>query len=60
MTLTFSGIAAGRTVVVTVAGAEKREAFAAVRASDDIPASRIRGPRVIWLVDHAAAGTSVP
>ncbi len=60
MTFTFSGIARGRTVVVTVAGADKREAFAAVRTRDDIPASRIRAPRVIWLVDHAAAGTSVP
>lgn len=57
MTFTFSAIAKARTAVVTVEGAAKREAFARVRAGEDVPATRIRAPRVIWLVDHAAAGT---
>jgi 6-phosphogluconolactonase len=57
MTLTFSGIARARLVIVTVEGEEKREAFAAVRRGDpDIPATRIQADRVIWLVDPAAAG----
>ena len=29
-------------MVFTVAGAEKREAFARVRAGDDVPAARVR------------------
>lgn len=57
MTLTFSGIARARLVVVTVEGEEKRDAFAAVRRGDpDVPAARIQADRVIWLVDPAAAG----
>jgi 6-phosphogluconolactonase len=57
MTLTFSGIARARLAVVTVEGEEKREAFAAVRRGDpDVPATRIRADRVVWLVDPAAAG----
>lgn len=57
MTLTFSGIARARLAVVTVEGEEKREAFAAVRRGDpEMPATRIRADRVIWLVDPAAAG----
>jgi 6-phosphogluconolactonase len=57
MTLTFSGIARARLVVFTVAGAEKRDAFAAVRRGDpDCPAALVRAERVIWLVDPAAAG----
>jgi 6-phosphogluconolactonase len=57
MTLTFSGIARARLVVVTVEGEEKREAFAAVRRGDpDLPATRIKADRVVWLVDPAAMG----
>jgi 6-phosphogluconolactonase len=57
MTLTFSGIARARLVVVTVEGESKREAFAAVRRGDpDIPATRLKADRLIWLVDPAAAG----
>jgi 6-phosphogluconolactonase len=58
MTLTFSGIARARLAVVTVEGEEKREAFAGVlRGDPDLPATRIRADRVIWLVDRAAAGS---
>ncbi|CAA9214737.1 MAG: 6-phosphogluconolactonase, eukaryotic type [uncultured Acidimicrobiales bacterium] len=57
MTLTFSGIARARLVVVTVEGEEKREAFAAVRRGDpDLPAGRIKADHLVWLVDPAAMG----
>ena len=56
MTLTFSGISRARLVLVTVEGEEKRQALDAVRRGDDVPAARITGERVIWLVDPAATG----
>jgi 6-phosphogluconolactonase len=56
LTFTYPAIARGRTVVFTVAGEGKREAFARVRAGDDVPASRVEADRIIWLVDPAAAG----
>ena len=57
MTLTFSAIARGRLVLVTVEGEHKREALAAVRRGDpDVPASHIDGEHVLWLADTAAAG----
>lgn len=56
MTLTYSAINAARLVVFTVAGEEKREAFAAVMAGVDLPAARVAAERVLWLVDEAAAG----
>jgi 6-phosphogluconolactonase len=55
MTLTFEGIARSRLVVVTVEGEEKRDAMRAIAAGEDVPAARIRGDRVIWIVDPAAA-----
>jgi len=60
MTLTFAGIARARLVVVTVEGEEKAEALAAVRRGDDVPAARIEGERVLWLVDPAAASQLPP
>jgi 6-phosphogluconolactonase len=57
MTLTFPGITRARLALVTVAGEEKREALARVAADDpELPASRIRADRVLWVVDPAAAG----
>lgn len=56
LTMTLPAIAAARLVVVTVDGDSKREAFARVRASEDLPAARVRAERVLWLVDPAAAG----
>ena len=57
LTFTFPAIAAARTVVVTVAGADKRDALAAVRAGDErAPAARIDAAEVRWLVDPAAFG----
>lgn len=56
LTLTYAGIARGRTIVVTVSGADKAEAFDAVRRGADVPASHVRGEQVLWIVDQAAAG----
>jgi 6-phosphogluconolactonase len=56
LTLTFPAIAASELVVFTVAGTDKRDALAAVRRGDDLPAARVRAARVVWLVDEAAAG----
>lgn len=55
MTLTPGGIARSGTVVVTVQGADRADALAAVAAGEDLPASRISAGRVVWLVDPAAA-----
>jgi 6-phosphogluconolactonase len=56
MTLTFEAISTARTVLFTVAGKEKREAFSAVREGADLPAARVDAGRVVWLVDREAAG----
>jgi 6-phosphogluconolactonase len=56
MTLTFTGIARARLVLVTVAGEAKREALARVAAGDDLPANRVEADDVLWIVDPAAAG----
>jgi 6-phosphogluconolactonase len=55
MTLTLSGISRARLVLVTVVGEAKREAMQAVFDGADVPASRVRAERVVWLVDPAAA-----
>ena len=55
LTLTLAGIARAHLVVVTVAGAEKAAALAAVAADPTLPAARIAADQVVWLVDHAAA-----
>ncbi|HTK16122.1 MAG TPA: 6-phosphogluconolactonase [Acidimicrobiia bacterium] len=57
LTFTYPAIARGRLVVVTVAGAEKRDAVERIRGGEDLPAARIRGDRVLWLGDRAALGT---
>jgi 6-phosphogluconolactonase/glucosamine-6-phosphate isomerase/deaminase len=55
LTLTFPAIARSPLVVFTVAGEEKRDALARIRAGDDsLPASRVRAGNVIWLADRAA------
>jgi 6-phosphogluconolactonase len=54
LTFTFPAIAASELVVVTVAGAEKRDAIRRIRAGDDLPAARIRAKHVLWIGDRAA------
>jgi 6-phosphogluconolactonase len=56
MTLTFAGIARSRLVLVTVSGEDKRDAFRRIQDGEPLPAARIRGDRVVWLVDPVAAG----
>jgi len=57
MTLTFTGIARARLVLVTVSGDAKREALARVATGDEsCPAARVRADQVVWLADPAAAG----
>lgn len=59
MTLTLGGIARARSVVVTVTGADKAEALAAIASGADLPAARIDANEVVWLVDaEAASGLS--
>jgi 6-phosphogluconolactonase len=58
LTFTYPALERAALVVVTVAGAEKREAFARVQRGDDLPAARVRNDRLIWLVDEAALGAS--
>jgi 6-phosphogluconolactonase len=56
MTVTLPVIDAARRAVFTVAGESKRDAVAAVRRGDDIPATRVATTDIVWLVDRAAAG----
>jgi 6-phosphogluconolactonase len=60
VTLTFAGIARARLVVFTVAGAEKHEALSRVFQNEDIPATRVRADRVVWLCDPGAIGPGSP
>jgi 6-phosphogluconolactonase len=56
LTFTYPALARARFVVFTVAGADKRDSFARIRAGDDLPAGNVTAERVLWLVDPATAG----
>jgi 6-phosphogluconolactonase len=57
VTFTYPAIARCLFVVMTVAGEDKREAIARIRAGDDLPAARIQAAdRVLWIGDRAALG----
>jgi 6-phosphogluconolactonase len=57
MTLTFPVLDAARQVVFAVEGANKADALRAIRAGGSgLPAERVAGDHVEWLVDAAAAG----
>ena len=57
LTFTYPALARAGLVVFTVGGASKRDALAGVRRGNpQLPASRVRAERVVWLVDEAAAG----
>jgi 6-phosphogluconolactonase len=56
LTFTFPALARARLVVFTVAGDDKRDALARVRAGEDLPAAHVDAERVVWLVDPAALG----
>lgn len=57
MTLTFPVLLAARTTVMAVIGHNKAAALREIRAGgSDLPAARIMGDAVEWIVDAAAAG----
>ena len=58
MTLTLPVLNAGRDVLFVVTGADKADALREVRAGgSDLPAGRLDGEQVEWLVDAAAASS---
>jgi 6-phosphogluconolactonase len=60
MTLTFPVINAARSVVIGAYGANKADALRAIRAGgSDLPAARVDGDHVEWVIDAAAAGEEV-
>jgi 6-phosphogluconolactonase len=58
ITLTYPALESSRTILFLVAGADKKDALARVRAGDtSLPAGALKPQgEVIWLVDKAAAG----
>jgi 6-phosphogluconolactonase len=57
MTLTFPILNAGRDVIFVVTGTDKAEALDRIRSGDrELPAARVTGEAVEWIVDAAAAG----
>jgi 6-phosphogluconolactonase len=57
MTLTYTGIARARLVLVTAVGEANRDALrGALRGDPAVPAAAVRGERLVWLADPAAAG----
>lgn len=56
MTLTFPVLNAGRNVLVGIFGSNKADALRSIRAGEsDLPAARVVGDQVEWIVDAAAA-----
>ncbi len=58
LTMTVPAIARARLAVFTVAGSEKRDAFARLQEGADLPAAHVRADEVLWLVDNHALGTA--
>jgi 6-phosphogluconolactonase len=57
MTLTFPVLNAGRIVIFVVTGADKADPLRAIRGgASDLPAARVAGDQVEWIVDAPAAG----
>ena len=58
MTLTFPILNAGRDVIIVAIGADKADALSKIRAGgSDLPAARVDGERVEWIMDRDAAGS---
>jgi 6-phosphogluconolactonase len=53
-TFTFPALSAARRTLILVSGEAKAEAFARIRAGEQLPAGMVPGAE--WLVDRAAAG----
>lgn len=60
LTFTFPAIARAGLAVVTISGSAKAEAWRRLCQGDDVPAARIRGERVLWMVDPDANAGSSP
>jgi 6-phosphogluconolactonase len=57
MTLTFPVLNVAHAVVFAVEGANKADAIRDIRSGgSDLPAARVDGPQVEWIIDAAAAG----
>jgi 6-phosphogluconolactonase len=56
LTFTYPALTRSRLVVFTVAGEDKRDALARIRAGDDLPAAHVTADQVVWLIDPAANG----
>ena len=57
MTFTFPVLNAGRDVIFVVTGEDKADAIRDIRAGgSDLPAARVDGPQVEWIIDVAASG----
>ena len=57
MTLTFGVLNAGRHVIFVVTGADKADALREIRGgTSGLPAARVTGDNVEWIIDAAAAG----
>ena len=54
ITFSYPAIERCAFTVVTVSGAETRDAIQRIRDGEDLPGARIRGPEVLWLGDEAA------
>jgi 6-phosphogluconolactonase len=54
LTFTYPAIARAHLALITVAGEEKRDPIARIRAGEDLPAARIHAEQVLWLGDAAA------
>ena len=57
MTLTFPVLNAAREVLFVVTGADKADALREIReGGSELPAARVNGEAVEWIVDAGAAG----
>lgn len=56
ISLTVPALTSARHVLFLVTGAGKRTPLSRLAAGEDLPAGRVRGDRVRWLLDAAAAG----
>ncbi|HUZ10450.1 MAG TPA: 6-phosphogluconolactonase [Acidimicrobiales bacterium] len=60
LSLTLPAINQARLAVFTVEGEAKRDAVAALRSGEEIPAARVAAGEVRWLIDIAAFGDADP
>jgi 6-phosphogluconolactonase len=54
LTFTYPAIASSNLAVVTVAGADKRDAIRRIRSGEDLPAARLTAQQLLWIGDRAA------